>query len=102
MASVYEKRWAVAQAEAARVNRMIEKGYLAVTADGQNLMMPFVITETEVLERYERNGHVTEYLWFRHNPEYDDGSHTPIEEIRAKFRSIKFYSPIPVEEGAAT
>jgi len=92
-----EGRFEAAKAEARRVNYHLQRGLMAIDTERNHPFIgSFEITDKQVLQRVAPR---CTYVWHNFDPECDDGSHTPVADIVAMFRRIKFYQEVQIPEG---
>jgi len=83
-------RWRAAKAEAEKINRYLEKGYLVLHRGTPNRIGKLTIERDGIVEYHD---HVS-FRWFELDTEYDHGIYNSIKETRRRFRNIEVFKPV--------
>ena len=88
--NIYTRRYRNALRKAAKINRMMKKGYI-VLHEGTPNHKGFVLQGKELLLQVSDN---VFYRYYEHTPDFDHGYYTRIDDWNAVFnRSFEVYAP---------
>jgi hypothetical protein len=88
--NIYIQRYRNALKKAAKINRLIKKGYI-VMHERTPLHQGFVLRGKEIMLQASDN---VFYRYYEHTPDYDHGYYTKIDEWNAKFNAaFEVYPP---------
>lgn len=103
--TIYEFRWANAVRWAKRINRALSEGHLVFVGGGEDrgeIKAPLEFRGNEIFGPFEA-GCESGTVWFRNDPECDDGSHTEINAWNERNKVFCYASvAVPLEEAEAT
>lgn len=88
--NIYTQRYRNALKKAAKINFLLKKGY-NVFHEGTSTHLGFILRDKSLFLKESDN---TSYLYYEHNPEFDHGYYTKIDEWNKTFNeSFKVFVP---------
>ena len=88
--NIYTSRYRNALKKAAKINRLMKKGYIVLHA-GNPYHRGFVLRDKELLLEAADN---VFYCYYEHNPNFDHGYYTNIHDWNASFNdAFEVYAP---------
>ena len=89
---IYKARLKNALKIAAKINRLLKKGFLILDDKGEKVNYPFVFDSVarSIHQKYSDN---VRFLIFVDNKDYDMGLYTPIEKYNEKYKKFTFVNP---------
>lgn len=91
--SIYKARWKNALKWAAKVNRLLKKGFIVFDKDGNRCNELFSLKDKQIVQVSGSPGHTFSWMWFENNLNYDHGLYTPIKEYNKRFEGMTAVHP---------
>lgn len=93
--SIYKARWRNALKQAAKINRLLRKGYIVFDKNNSKCDEFFELTKngTVLCQITKTEGHKFTWMWFENNKDFDHGLYTTIKEFNKRFEGMTAVHP---------
>jgi len=92
--NIYRARWKNALRKAAKVNRMLKKGFLILEKNGEKVIpFQFDSASRTLYQETKTPGHTFRYMMFQDDKHYDHGLYTPIKQFNKRFEGWLAVNP---------